>query len=128
MRRLLTGMALALIATGAAACGYCVEDKIAATYDHSVVTQALARHHHVVFFHVDGTASRRRIEEAAHATRGIDAGTARVSADLLTVSFAFDPTRATLAAIQARMEKKLALPLMPLRVMETPADLKLVKR
>ena len=44
MRRLAAaaGIALALNASAAIACGYCVEDKIASTYDHAVVTAALA--------------------------------------------------------------------------------------
>jgi hypothetical protein len=99
-----------LLASGpAAACGYCVEDKIAATYDHAVVTGALAKRHQVAFLHVDGTVpSRRALEEAVYSAPGVDRGTARVSADLLTVSFAFDPARATLGAIHARIEKRLA--------------------
>ena len=119
----------------ALACGYCVEDKIAATYDHAVVTHALAQKHHVAFFHVEGSlpageAGKRQLERAASGTLGIDAGTVRVSADNLTVSFAFDPRRAPLAGVQARLEKKLGgkASLMPLRVMEHPADLKTVSR
>ena len=113
------------------ACGYCVEDKIAATYDHAVVTQALARKHQVAFFHVDGAApSRAVLERAAYSAPGVDKGSVRVAADLLTVSLAFDPSRATLGAIHARIEKTLAahrVSLMPFEVMERPGDLKAVK-
>jgi hypothetical protein len=125
-------IALLLVAGPAAACGYCVEDKIAATYDHAVITRALAQKHYVVFLHVDGVVPVRRVlEEAVYSALAVDRGTARVSADLLTVSFAFDPARATLGAIQTRIEKKLAahrVSLMPFEIMERPADLKLLKK
>ena len=118
-----------LFASGPAfACGYCVEDKIAATYDHAVVTKALATKHHVAFLHVDGTAkSRAALEKAAYAVQAVDRGTVRVSADLMTVSFAFDPARANLGVIHARMEKQLGVPIMPFQVMARPEDLKMVK-
>src|SRR3954465_5147095 len=88
-----------LVAAGTAnACGYCVEDKIAATYDHAVVTAALAKAHQVAFFHVEGhlpagEPGRRLLERAASGTPGVDAGTVRVSEDNLTLSLAFDPAR-----------------------------------
>jgi len=109
------------------ACGYCVEDKIAATYDHAVVTQALAKKHHVVFFHVEGSPERRVLERAVYAA-GADRGSARISADRLTVSFAFDPARTRLAAVQDRIEKRLGtVSLLPLQVMERPGDMKVVE-
>ena len=120
---------LLLAAGPAAACGYCVEDKIAATYDHAVIMRALAAKHHVAFLHVDGTAkSRAALEKAAYSAPAVDRGTVRVSADLLTVSFAFDPARANLGAIHARIEKQLGVPLMPFQVMERPDDLRAIKR
>lgn len=126
MRAAIAG--LALISVQAFACGYCIEDKIAATYDHAVVTRALAAKHHVAFLQVDGTAqSRAALEKAVYSALAVDRGTVRVSADLQTVSFAFDPTRANLGAIHARIEKQLGVPLMPLQVMERPGDLKMVK-
>jgi hypothetical protein len=134
-RTRLLAFSLLMQAPLALACGYCVEDKIAATYDHAVVTSALAKHHHVVFFHVEGSlpageAGRRLLERAAAGTLGVDAGTVRVSADNLTLSFAFDPVHAPLVGVQGRVEKKLAgkASLMPLRVMERAADLKTVSR
>ena len=110
----------------AQACGYCVEDKIAAVYDHAVVSRATAAGHHVVFLHVDGAATRPALEQAAIAA-GADRGSVRVSADLLTVSFAFDPKRG-LGPIHAAMEKRLkGVSLMPFQVMDKPGDLKQVK-
>ena len=70
--------ALFFLAAEAVACGYCVEDKIASTYDHAIVTSALARGHHVAFFHVDGApVTRRALEQAAAAVPGIDKGSAQ---------------------------------------------------
>lgn len=133
--RIAIGMAGLLLALRALACGYCVEDKIASTYDHAVVVAALERKHHVAFFHIDGVLpsgprARRALEALAESATGVDKGTVRVSVDTLTLSFAFDPQRTWLGAAHSAVERKLAprkLSLMPLRVMERPADLKTVK-
>jgi hypothetical protein len=127
--RALIGAALLAATTAALACGYCVEDKIAATYDHAVLTKAFARKHHVVFMHVDGAVpSRAALERAAYAAPGVDAGSVRVAADLLTVSFAYDPAHAKLAVIRTRMEKALkGVSLMPFEVIERPGQLKAVQ-
>ena len=127
---------LGLVAAEASACGYCVEDKIASTYDHSVVTRALSQGHHVAFFHIDGPvsseeATRRALEDAVYSIPGVDKRSARISLDTLTVSFSYDPGRVSLAAISTRLDRKVAarkLSFMPLRVMDAPADLKTVQR
>ena len=116
------------------ACGYCVEDKIASAYDHAVVTQALARHHHVVFFHIEGplqqgAASKHWLEAALGSTPGVDKGSARIALDTLTISVAFDPQRMSLIALQNALDRKLAarnLSLFPLRVIEKPSELKAI--
>ncbi len=136
MRRLLTALLLASVAPAVLACGYCVEDKIAAAYDHAVVARALGQNHHVAFFHIDGTlapgeGTRRALEAIVESTAGVDRGSARVSVDTATMSFAFDPQDAPLARVHRSLEKKLAakkLSLMPLRVMDRPAQLKIVRR
>ena len=111
-------LVLAFVSATAQACGYCVEDKIAAVYDHQVVTRARQTRHEVVFLHVDGTATRQALERAAYAA-GADRGTVRVSADLLTVSFAFDPRRNGLGRVHPDMEKRLkGVSLMPFEVMK----------
>ena len=130
MKTILTA-ALLLLAGEAVACGYCVEDKIAATYDHAVITRALANGRHVVFFHVDGAAVSRAALEQAASGRGIEKGSARISPDALTLSVAFDPKRISLVELNALLDRKLAkhkASLLPLRVMERPADLAAVKR
>ena len=119
-------IAFLLAATAAQACGYCVEDKIASVYDHAVVSRAAAAKHQVVFMHVEGQATRQALEQAASAA-GADRGSVRVSADLLTVSFAFDPKRG-LGPIHSAMEKRLkGVSLMPFQVMDKPGELKQVK-
>jgi len=136
MTRLPAALLLACIAPAALACGYCVEDKIAAAYDHAVVARAFGENHHVVFFHIDGTpapgeATRRLLEALANSAAGVDRGSARVPVESLTLSVAFDPRRAPLASVHRALEKKFAakkLSLMPLKVMERPAELKTVKR
>ena len=136
VRAALAGLALAIHASAGLACGYCIEDKIASVYDHAVVTQALARKHQVAFFHLDGTivpgeAARHIVEAAVISSPGVDKGTVRVAVETLTVSFAFDPSRTTTAALQSTLDRKLRakrLALMPLRVIDSPAELKLVKR
>ncbi len=80
----------------ALACGACVEDRVAATYDHAVMTRALARHHVVVFVAVDIGTSGRPVTDAVRRSakrgQGIDAGSVRVSREPSALSFALDPT------------------------------------
>jgi hypothetical protein len=119
-------------AAPARACGVCVEDKMAAVYDHAVVAQALARKHQVAFFHIDGMilpgdATKRWLESVAASTASVDAGSVRVSVETTSMSVAFDPKRASLMAVQTALDRKLAarkLSLMPLRVIEGPGQLK----
>jgi hypothetical protein len=120
-------LAILLAASSAAvACGVCFEDKIASTYDHAVITQAIARKHHVAFFHIDGPvtpdeSTKRWLEAAIAATPGTDKGSARVAVQTLTLSVAYDPRRISPLALQISLDKRLAaksLSLRPLRVVE----------
>lgn len=130
-----TGLLLALQGTAAVACGYCVEDKIATVYDHAIVTQALGRKHHVAFFAIDGSlapgvGTRRALEALAESAHGVDKGSVRVSVESASLSVAFDPQRVPLATVQKALEQKLAakkLSLLPLRVMNQPAQMKAVE-
>lgn len=122
--------ALLAVAGAAGACGVCVEDKMAAVYDHAVVTRALAQKHHVAFFHIEGTltpgeAARRALEALAGSVAGVDKGTSRVSVDSAALSIAFDPKRTPVAGLQNVLERKLAakkISLMLLQVMDRPAE------
>ena len=134
--RLLACLFLALNAQGTGACGYCVEDKVASTYDHAVVTRALAQKHHVAFYHIDGAIAsgeetKRLLAALAESTPGVDKGSVRVAIETLTLSFAFDPQRTPLIEVQTAMDKRFArkkLSLMPLRIIDAPAELKTVRR
>ncbi len=103
----------------AAACGFCLEDKIAATYDHGVITKAASQKHQVAFFHVDGTAPRDALEKAAYAA-GADRGSVRIALEQQALSFAFDPAKTRLASMQSRIEKAGRVTLMPLEVKTGP--------
>jgi hypothetical protein len=130
------GLLLALQAPAALACGYCVEDKIAAAYDHAAVARALSRKHHVAFFHIDGALApgertRRALEALAESTEGVDKGSARVSVESASLAVAFDPRRTPIVEVQKGLERKLAakqLSLLPLRLMDRPAEIKTVNR
>ena len=66
------------------ACGVCVEDKVAATYDHAVVMKAGALRHLVVFGEINGRVDMNVVTAglptAAIRVHGIDRGTLRTSA------------------------------------------------
>jgi hypothetical protein len=128
----LLALALAPWAPAGLACGHCIEDKIAAVYDHAVVTQALARKHQVAFFGLDGPLNggdgeRRLLERAAETAYGADRGSARVSIESASLSVAYDPEKVSYFGLQQFLHKKLArrghTPL-PLRMMDRLAELK----
>ena len=108
MRRAFLALAAGALPAAALACGVCVEDKIAATYDHAVVTGAAAHHRVVVFASVEGAApaalQSRAVERAAAHVRGVDRASIRTAQFPAAVSFALDPRaqspRAALAAIE----------------------------
>jgi len=122
----------ALLACPAAAfaCGVCVEDKMAAVYDHAVVTKALGQKHHVAFFHLDGAlvageATRRNLEKAVQASAGADKGGVRVSVPSASLSVAFDPRRVPLVELCKDLGRRLVaqnLSLILMQVLERPAD------
>ena len=80
----------ALPATGAA-CGACIEDKVAATYDHAVVQRAAAGAEVVVFCEVLGPLDAARLKAAIRGVRGVEARSVRVSAQPAALSFAVNP-------------------------------------
>jgi hypothetical protein len=93
------------------ACGVCVEDKIAATYDHAVVTRAGAQRHLVVFGEIIGVVNMKALTEkiapAAARVRGIDRGTVRTSAAPPAFSFALDPAARTPESAVADLQRQL---------------------
>ena len=96
----------------AIACGICLEDKVAATYDHALVERALAQHRVVVFAEPRASVDERRLKAFAAAARrspGVDAATVKTSAAPASVSFVLDPKRAdagkTVAGLQLDLLK-----------------------
>jgi hypothetical protein len=106
-------LAVALVSSQALACGVCVEDKIAAVYDHAAIQQAFAAKRTVVFFHIDGklvadARTKRAIAEIARATPGVDASSVRVSCELASMALSFDSRRTNLVKVQDSLEKRLS--------------------
>ena len=109
------------------ACGACVEDKVAATYDHAVVTKAIAERHVVVFGEIGGTVDMKlvtsRIASMGARVRGIDRGTIRVAGSPPAFSFALDPAAQTPESAVAELQKRVHIPgatLTVLRVAPAP--------
>jgi len=125
VRTLGSALALALLIAPlqACACGACIEDKVAATYDHAVIERARARHQSVVFAAIDGKADAatlaREVKRAAARAPGVDVDSIRTTAEPAALSFAVDPRvatpDATLAAI-ARAGSRQGVTLEMLRV------------
>lgn len=95
-RRLVTTIGAGLVAlapVAGQACGACVEDKVAATYDHSVVLRAAARGDVMVYCAVVGPLDQRRLAEAVRRVRGVKADSVRTSAQPAALSFAVDRAR-----------------------------------
>ena len=83
--------------TAAFACGVCIEDRVAATYDHAVVVKAAADHRIMVFAAVDGQAPAKVLaasaRRAAARIEGVDPASVRSSAEPAgALSFALDPS------------------------------------
>lgn len=123
-------LSLSLHAPAALACGHCVEDRIAAVYDHAVLTQANGAGRVVAFCAIEGGLPQnkelqREIERALTSTRGVDHGSVRVSMGSASLSFAFDPARTKFSAVLKEVDQKLAgkgLSLLPLRLTDPIAS------
>ncbi len=90
---------LAGAAAPAAACGFCIEDRIAAAYDHAVVARAKAQGHEVVYVALDfaqpaSAGTEAAIRKAVESMPFVDRGSVRVSRESGSLSLAFDPRRA----------------------------------
>jgi hypothetical protein len=110
---LLAALAFLFAARDVFACGYCIEDRVAAVYDHAIVVRALERRHEVAFLAIEGALTgggdlRRSIESGLGTVTGIDRGTARVSLESASLSFAYDPRKPGLRPVLRTIEKTLA--------------------
>jgi hypothetical protein len=116
---------LAAAAAPAVACGFCIEDRVAAIYDQALVDSALAQHRHVAFFALEGAAkpdqATRRAVLAALNASGAVRGSARLSLENAACSIAYDPAQTDLARIASAAGGVLAsrgLVLIPLRIID----------
>ena len=86
-------LALAATARPAGACGHCLEDKMAATYDHAVVTRALARGARIVFTEIrvasacDPVQVRRAVRRSLERAASVEGSSVRISIEPLAASF-----------------------------------------
>jgi len=85
------------------ACGACVEDKMAATYDYEVSQRAAAEHRTVVYCDVQGQVDARRLRSAASQVAGLDPGSIRTSSEPAAMSFALDTKASTAAMAVAKI-------------------------
>jgi hypothetical protein len=85
---------IALLPAVALACGACIEDKIAATYDHAIIDRAVASHRQVVFVAIEGPVSASKvvaqITAIAPKVRGVQVGSLRTSTSPPAFSFVLD--------------------------------------
>jgi hypothetical protein len=115
-KRLCIAAAALLIATGATgpavACGVCIDDKVAAVYDHDVMQQATKAGRLVVFCELSGPYEPQvlapRGKRAAQALTGVDSKSVRTSDHLPAISFVVDPARQNPDAAVAELRQRLA--------------------
>ncbi len=103
---------LLIAASSAIACGHCIEDKVAAVYDYSIVTKAVSEKHTVAFFGIEGplvvnSASKQSLLGILSSIKGIDSNTIRISLETGSVSVAFNPSSISYAALLDSLEKRL---------------------
>jgi hypothetical protein len=110
----------------AQACGICVEDKVAATYDYAVVQRAAARGQMVVFCEVDGPVDAARIRQVARSVRGLDSASVRVSEVPAALSFSLDVSKLSPQAAASAIEKGLTrgVQVKLLRLIDTKGQLR----
>jgi hypothetical protein len=129
-RALLAGILVAITAS-AAACGFCIEDRVAAVYDQALVDKSLAQHRYMAFFAIEGAvnvdeATRLALLAALNAS-GASRGSARLSLESAACSVAYDPAQtdlAKLAAVAGRALASRGLTLNALRIIDARGRLR----
>lgn len=122
--RLLGGLILALMAGMAIACGQCIEDLVAASYDYGVVLQARRDDLRIAFFEVEGRLAQSPqsadlVATALKETGGVTPGTVRVSISPAATSFAWSDREASLDAIRKTINDLLATHSLHLKLLRT---------
>jgi hypothetical protein len=100
-----------ILAVPATACGYCVDDKVAAAYDHVVVERTLAQGHEMAFFSLELAQPATRdtdpaIRRAIERIPGVDRARRRVALEAGGLSLAFDPKRVSQAGVAQRTRSR----------------------
>jgi hypothetical protein len=94
----------------ALACGACVEDTVAATYDHAVVERAATQGKVLVYASIDGIGDAKALANkasvAARRVPGVDRTSVRVSAAPLALSFAINPKTQTVDGAIASVQQR----------------------
>ena len=109
-------LAAAMVAASlpALACGVCIEDKVAVTYDHAVVQSAVARGHVVVFAAIETRSSpqvsAQSVRSAARRASGVDRASVRTASEPAALSFALDPRVQSPDTALSSIEKAAAQP------------------
>ena len=116
---------LAASAAAAQACGYCVEDTVAAVYDYGLHQRTLALKHEIAFFAWDGPinrddATRRNIAQAVESVAGVDRGSVRVSMEPAALALAFDPRKSSAGAMQTAISQRLGQLKLGIRPLQLP--------
>jgi hypothetical protein len=114
----MAGCVLAAAFGAAFACGVCIDDKVAAAYDHDVVQRAVQAGRLVVFCELSGPFEARSLaphaKKAAATLPGVDPSSIRTSNDLPVISFTIDPARQTpdtaVAALRSRLTGERIVP------------------
>lgn len=112
LARVAAAAAWTLAAASAQACGVCIDDKVAAAYDHEVVMRATDRGQVVVFAEVRGRGAAADFvpaaRRAAARVRGVVAASVRAAEAPAALSFALDARVRSPEAALAAVEKAAA--------------------
>jgi len=116
--------AVLMVPAIAMACGACIEDKMAATYDYQVTQQAAARHLAVVYCDVQGQVDAQVLLQAAKQVPGLDASTVRTSREPAAMSFALDTDLTNSQAAAAKLTSQLQgrATVVPVRIVGPASD------
>lgn len=101
----LIALAAAIATSDTWACGACLEDKVAATYDYAVIQRARANGDVVVFCDIRGSVAPDRLRAAARVVKGLDVASVRISREPPALSFALDSARQSPEEAAAALER-----------------------
>ena len=109
------------------ACGHCVEDRIAAVYDHALILSTQARKQQIAYFAWDGAlardqASRLKLLTLIDDTPGVDKGSTHLSMEPAAFAVVFDPRRSSGPALEAALRNKLRAMKVSVHLLQPPSQ------